>query len=191
MNTEQISAMILAGGFSSRMGTSKAELTLQGERLIELQVRKLKELGIRDILLSGYPGELEGTRTIPDVIPHKGPLSGIHACLQAAEQDACLAISVDVPLLPKETLKTLIQRHENGITMLVHGEKFEPLMAVYDKELYRDAEKILQTEKTAMMKLIDRAEVTRVEYTGEPILLKNCNTPEDYRQICDYVEQLR
>ena len=192
MKAEDCSALVLAGGFSSRMGRDKAELVLGGETLIERQTAKLKRLGIADIMLSGYHKELEGTRLVPDLIPHKGPLSGIHACLLAAEHRACLAVSVDVPLLPEKLLEELIEAHEGGITIACHGEgKLEPLMAVYDCSLAAAAEEILHSEKTAMMKLLKHAEVKQVRYEGDEDLLANCNTPEEFERIRLYALQER
>ncbi len=69
-----ISAMILAGGKSSRMGKDKASLPFRGMSLLEWQVQKLSGLGIKDIMLSGCRQGLEGTRTIPDEYPCRGPL---------------------------------------------------------------------------------------------------------------------
>ena len=64
MRIEDVSAVILAGGKATRMGSDKAELVLCGKPLLELMVDKLKEIGITDIMLSGTAKELPGTRTI-------------------------------------------------------------------------------------------------------------------------------
>ena len=192
MSPGNVSAVVLAGGYSRRMGRNKAELPLGGKTLLEHQTEKLRELGIRDIMLSGYEGQLEGCRTVADVFPHRGPLSGIHACLLAAEHPACLVLSVDVPLIPADLLQELIGAHrhggEPGVTVLRHGERIEPLLAVYDRELCPAAERILGTEKTAIMRLLDVCPVRTVDYTGEEFLLANCNTPEEVNRIAAYYE---
>ena len=64
------SAILLAGGFSSRMGCDKAALTLDGQSFLERQLCKLRALGIRDTLVSGYRGDVEGAR----VSTHRGSL---------------------------------------------------------------------------------------------------------------------
>ena len=183
MDINQISGAVLAGGFSSRMGQNKAELLLNGERLIERQVKKLKSLGIEDLILSGYNGKLEGARTIPDVYPHRGPLSGVHACLLQANKKACLFVSVDVPLVPEQTLLTLCRAHENGATVLCHGEKTEPLIAVYDCCLASEAEKLLLTGKPAMMRFLEAIPHKEVLFEGDERLLANCNTPEEFVSV--------
>ena len=188
---DRVSAMVLAGGFSSRMGSSKAELMLGSRSLIALQTDKLKHLGIRDIMLSGYPKKLPGTRTVPDEYPHRGPISGIHACLHAAVFPACLAIAVDTPLVPDTVLSRLIQEHTEGITILEHAGKLEPLMAVYDCTLAEHAASVLHSEKPRLMNLLANESVHIVSYTGDEALLSNCNTPEEYAHICTLWEVLR
>ena len=183
MTSDKISAAVLAGGFSSRMGRDKAALRLGEKTLIELQTEKLKLLGVSDIMLSGWTAVLPGTRLIPDIYPHCGPLSGLHACLKAAEHGACLIVSVDLPLIPRDTLSELIKVHSGGITALRHGERLEPLAAVYSCELFRTAEELLLSEKRAAMRLLDRCKVRELLYTGDESLLVNCNTPEDFERI--------
>ena len=187
MRPEDLSAAVLAGGFSRRMGSCKAELVLEGKTLAERQTDKLRQLGICDVMLSGYGRALPGCRNVTDVWPHRGPLSGSHACLLAAVNPACLVVSVDAPLVPPEALRKLIEAHpEEGrasITALVHGERTEPLIAVYDCALSPMAEQLLLSEKTAIMRLLDACPVQRIPWEGDEFLLSNCNTPEEFERI--------
>lgn len=178
-----VSAAVLAGGFSVRMGRDKASLPFGGVTMLEHQVQKLRALGIEDIMISGSGTELAGTRSVPDVCPHRGPLSGIHACLEAAEHDAVLFLSVDTPLIPIETLRALLAAHSGGVTLLRHGEELEPLIGVYDKSLAPLCAGILQTERTEVRQLIHRTGLTAVAFTADPMLLTNCNTPTEYESL--------
>ena len=182
MKAENISGIVLAGGFSRRMGTDKAELTLGGLPLLELQVRKLRQIGIADIMVSGYGKPMEGTRVIEDIYPHKGPMSGIHACLKAAKTGACLVVSVDVPLFPAEWLEKLVQAHDGPVTMLCYGNEVEPLLAVYDTQLASRAEELILSGDRSVRSLFAGMEVKKLEYTGDPDFLLNCNTQEDFQK---------
>lgn len=185
-NFTDVSAVILAGGRSSRMGTNKAELLWNGSTLIEHQVKKVRSLGIDDVILSGYPKSVGGTRSAADVFPGKGPLAGIHAGLLAAKNPHCLVLSVDVPLVPEETLSSLIRAHLAGqspITVLAHGALTEPLIGVYERTLIPDAERILLSSGTSVRVLFERAGVFACPYAGDEALLFNCNTPEEYRSL--------
>ena len=182
MRAADISGIVLAGGFSRRMGTDKAELKLGELTLLELQVRKLRQIGIADIMVSGCRKPVEGTRAIEDIYPHKGPMSGIHACLKAAKTEACLVVSVDVPLFPAEWLEHLIQAHDDPVTMLCHGDEMEPLLAVYDTALASMAEELILSGDRSVRSLFAGSKVKRLEYTGDPDFLLNCNTPEDFEK---------
>ena len=190
MNPNEVSAIILAGGKCTRMGKNKAELTINETTLLDIQAKKCRAIGIDDVIISGYHGSIPGTRTIPDIIPGKGPLSGIHAGLTASENKACLVLSVDVPLVSPETLKELISAHSCGITMLSNNGKAEPTISVIDSSLAETAEEILKTEKTSVMRLMDEAGAEYYEYKGVKELLSNCNTPEDFQHVLKSVEQI-
>ena len=180
----QISAIILAGGLSSRMGTNKAELLLDRKRFLEIQIEKCRQLGIQDILLSGYSGRLPGTRSIPDVIAHCGPMSGLHACLESVQNPAALVLAIDTPLVPVSALFTLLEAHTSGITMLSCSGKAEPLIAVYDIQLCDRLAKKLEEGHCSLMRLASEIGFQTVAYTGDPALLMNCNTPEEYWSLC-------
>jgi len=181
-----ISAMILAGGKSSRMGRDKASLPFRGMSLLEWQVQKLSGLGIKDIMLSGCRQSLEGTRTIPDEYSCRGPLSGIHACMKQALNPCCLTLSVDMPLVPDEVFAALAQAHLDGdapITLLQHGGKWEPLLGIYNCSLYQMAELILKSEKTAVRRLLDETGFQLVDWPDDEMLFLNCNIPEDFVKL--------
>ena len=183
MEIEFCSGAVLAGGFSSRMGTDKAALPFGGTTLLEHQVRKLRALGITDIMVSGSELSAGGARFVADVFPHRGPLSGIHACLRAARNEHVLFLCVDVPLVPPAALRALIRRHEGGITVLSHGETVEPLIGMYERNAAAPAEELLQTKNTAVRRLLEQADTRTVEFRGDPALLMNCNTPDSYSYL--------
>ena len=182
----KVSAAILAGGFSSRMGKDKAALAFHGITMLEHQVQKLRGLGIDDIMISGSSIPVSDTRYIPDLYPHLGPLSGIHACLKAAKGESVLFLGVDVPLVPTEALRSLLSEHTKGITVLRHGDKTEPLIGIYDRALAEDCEIILRSEKTAVKELLDCAAVSFVLRHDNEILYTNCNTAQDYAKILEF-----
>ena len=179
----RFSAAVLAGGKSTRMGRDKAALCLNGLTLAEHQLQKLQSLGLTDLMLSGWADEITSARFVPDALPARGPLGGIHACLGAAKHEAVLFLSVDVPLVPAETLKGLLDAHRGGITLLSVEGASQPLIGVYDRSLRNAAEEILQSDNTAVRRLFEQALPRLVEYKGDPNLIRNCNTPADYEWL--------
>lgn len=187
-----MSGMVLAGGASRRMGQNKAELVLNGKTLLQHQVDKLCALGIEDIMLSGAGcPHLPGTRVIPDAFPGKGPLAGLHACLKAAENPACLVLSVDVPLVPASALSQLCQTHREGVTVLYHGEREEPLIAVYDRAAAAPIQAMLERGERMVRALKDSVPWNRFPYLGPEELLLNCNRPEDFDEVIAILSKKR
>lgn len=180
------SAVILAGGKSTRMGKNKAELELDGMSFAEYQVAKLRDLGFRDVILSGYEKPVCGARAVGDVYPEKGPLGGIYAGLCAAENESCFVISVDAPLCPADTIAALLSAHGASaapVTVLEHGRQLEPLIGVYSRSISPLAGQLLRSGSSAVMRLLDSVDFSVYDYTGDPAAVGNCNTPEEYRQL--------
>ena len=106
---------ILAGGRSSRMGTDKALLTLDGgkagETFLARAVHTLRTVADEVVLVGDRP-HLEGAdRAIPDLHPNCGPLGGIEAALQnlaAHHAEWACFLPVDMPLLPPTLYAALI-----------------------------------------------------------------------------------
>lgn len=179
------SAVILAGGKSSRMGSCKAELPWGGKTLVEHQADRIMALGITDIMVSGYSRPVTGTRYVPDLYPEKGPLGGIHACLCAAKSAACFVISVDAPLFAPDEMKLLMEAHLAGdspIAVAEHCGTLEPLIGVYDSNLSDAAEEILQGTNTSVKRLLDQTGFAVCEFSDENSV-RNCNTPDEYNKL--------
>lgn len=176
-----MSGIVLAGGASKRMGQSKAELSLLGKPLLLWQVEKMKSLGIQDILLSGADcPSLPGTRVIPDQYSRRGPLGGLHACLQAAEHPHCLVLSVDVPLVPLSALNHLCRTHTSGVTILHHRSGQEPLIGVYDSTLSNAIVPLIEEGSAPVQALRNSTSWRFWDYLGPEEFLLNCNTPQDF-----------
>ena len=170
-----VSGIILAGGKSTRMRRGKAALPFGSGTLLTAQTDKLRSLGITDIVLSGYA---EGM--VPDETPGCGPLGGLAACLPRVQNPCALVLSVDAPLIPVEALRALLAAHAGGATLLRHGDKLEPLIAVYDAALAAAARRLLAQGRYAVRALLEQTEWRAVDFDAPDRCFLNCNTPESY-----------
>lgn len=170
------------------MGRDKAALPFGCVTLLAHQLEKLKALGTDDLMISGRGAPLSDVRLIPDEMPHRGPLSGIHACLKAAKHEAVLFLSVDVPLIPPETLRSLRNAHDGGVTLLSVDGTAQPLIGVYDSALFQAAETLLHGEDSSVRLLFAQTKTRLIPFTGDPSLLLNCNTPEEYEDALHRIE---
>ncbi len=189
----EYSAIILAGGESKRMGQKKSTLLLQGKTFIEIIIDKLIDIGISEILISGYEYDLEKytdtgcvLKTVKDIYEKKGPFAGIHAGLEAAAHNSVLIVTEDAPLVPIDFMKQLMQEHEendSSITVTRSGDRFQPLLGIYDKSLISECDDILQGDKATVRALIDRVGCGEETFDGDEILIRGCNTPEEYELL--------
>ena len=184
---KNISAIVLSGGRSSRMGTDKCELEYEGQTLINYQIGKIKRIGIEDIIASGYRGKMCDAKIVADDIM-KGPLSGLLKGLMAIKNDRAFVISVDVPLVKIESIKKIIDysfEKDFDITMLRHRDSREPLIAVYKKNLIDTIRVLLNGDNYSMMRLADMVSCGFVDLDDEDRFYLNVNNKEDYNKLLE------
>jgi molybdopterin-guanine dinucleotide biosynthesis protein A len=136
----EFSAVILAGGESSRMGRDKTWVEYDGKPLGQLAVEKMRQLGIQEILISGRAGEDYSAlkcRVLHDLEPGFGPLGGIERALHECTAPLLLVLAVDLPQMTAAFLEKLRMRCDR-LTGVVprQGEKVEPLAAIYPKRCH-------------------------------------------------------
>jgi molybdopterin-guanine dinucleotide biosynthesis protein A len=153
-----ISAVLLAGGESRRMGRDKATLQWRGRPLWEWQLEKLRELDPEKILLSARsdvswrPADVE---LIVDVAPSRGPLSGLAAALASIETDHLIALAVDMPFMPAEHLRHLCGLAVTGVGVIpmIDGNA-EPLCAIYPREAREVFQEAMQGENFSLQPIV-------------------------------------
>ena len=193
---KQLSMIVLAGGRSSRMGRDKSDLVYQDQTFLNIQLQKGRQLGIRDILVSGYRGQNCEERVVMDRLKGRGPLGGLEACLRLAAYSRCLVLSVDTPLITVQELERLITEDErsrrqaaaenkNGplITVLQHGEKQEPLIGIYASGLADAIAEALEQGSGSVFAFLRKTGYGVYASQGEEAQFENINEQTDYQQL--------
>jgi molybdopterin-guanine dinucleotide biosynthesis protein A len=186
------SAVLLAGGQSTRMGRDKALLPVPDSDLLlwQWQLRALEELQPEEIFWSGFhrPGVPKHVRVINDAVENAGPLAGISACLNLLQSNLLVALAIDLPRMNAAFLKDLLARCSPSCGVAArHGDFFEPLAAIYPKGLHALAEEHLSQKRYAMQDLIREA-VQRGLLQAFPLnekdvpLFKNLNSATDLQE---------
>jgi molybdopterin-guanine dinucleotide biosynthesis protein A len=203
---DKVSAFILCGGASSRMGKPKGLLEIGGQPLIGRTARLLEPL-VCDVMLVGSPDPyaLLGLRVIEDQRFSSsgrgdktlGPLAGIATALAATQRDWNLILACDLPYLNAEWLDWLLARamvSEAQILLPRTAGGLEPLAAVYRREC---AEPIDAALRRGTRKVSDAVEQFRIEFVNEQDwrhidpdgrVLRNVNAPEDYEEARRWLE---
>jgi molybdopterin-guanine dinucleotide biosynthesis protein A len=99
---------VLAGGQSSRMGTDKALVLLEGRPLVAHALGILREAGLEASLAGGRLALAGFAPMVEDRQSGLGPLSGICAALATTTARWSVFIPVDLPLLPASLLHYLL-----------------------------------------------------------------------------------
>jgi molybdopterin-guanine dinucleotide biosynthesis protein A len=171
------------------MGRDKALMPISGSGLLlwQRQLRVLEELGPEEIFWSGStrPGVPGHVRVIPDEVENAGPLAGMSACLNVLQSDLLVALAVDLPRMNAAFLRKLLGQCSASCGVVCRrGDFFEPLAAIYPRELRGLAAEHLAQGWHALQDLVREAvqrEMLRVVSPGEgdESLFKNLNSPDD------------
>lgn len=102
--------VILAGGLSSRMGQDKALLPIEQSTMLYHTQQVLSHTSVNKVIVSRNDGK-DGH--IADLIPDKGPLSGIHSAAMRFPFANLLILPVDLPLMDEKTLQLMINKAQN------------------------------------------------------------------------------
>jgi molybdopterin-guanine dinucleotide biosynthesis protein A len=163
-----VNAFILAGGQSTRMGRDKALLPIDGRPLIEHMVNLLRSLDLEPRICGSRPDLARFARVVPDKFTQSGPLGGMEAALASSDSELNLFVPVDLPTLPSEFLRLLMDRAETShavATIPRHAARPQPLCAVYSRRLLEGLRKCLATGNLRVMAAIREA----ADVLGEPI----------------------
>ena len=192
-----MTAVILAGGRSRRVGENKPFLKWGRRTLIAHAVASLSPL-FEDIVIVANRENVRALkrlfpsfpRIVLDVVENKGPLGGIHAGLISAGSFAAFVSGCDMPLLnPKliAFLKDLIEEYDAVVPRTAKG--IEPLHSIYAKKCLPVIEDCLRESDLRPKAVLSRLDVRYVETEEmtafDPGLLSfaNINTLRDYRNL--------
>jgi molybdenum cofactor guanylyltransferase len=186
--TEDVTAFILAGGKSARMGANKAFVALAGRTLLARMLdvtrsvtREVKIVGDRERYSAFAP-------VVQDIYSDCGPLGGIHAALHSSRTNLNLILAVDLPFVSLGLLLYLIQRAQASsatVTVVRAEERWQPLCAVYRKPFAEIAEAALRAGHYRIDALFEQTEMQIITDDDLQIagfssrIFRNLNTPQD------------
>jgi len=187
--TSGLTAFILAGGKSTRMGADKAFVTFDGRTLLARAVELARSV-TPDVRIVGDPAKFASfAPVVEDIFPNCGPLGGIHAALRSSPTDLNLILAVDVPFVSSALLQYLINRARQSssatVTVAHSGGNWQPLCSIYRRNFAVAAEQSLRAGHYKIDKLFAATSTLKIaeeELTASgfpPNLFRNLNTRED------------
>ena len=187
----ECSAIILAGGKSSRMGIDKALIPFKDRTLIESIADLLTPIFDEVLVVTNDPLRYQFLKfdklsLVKDIFPRKGPLGGIHAGLTYMNNEYGFVTACDMPFIEGEVIIKMLKL-VIGYDGLVpkKGEYFQPLFAVYSKRCIEAIEKSLNNNNNRITAFYQDVDLRYLNWDellkgcGSGSLFFNLNTPED------------
>lgn len=194
-----LSAAVLAGGDSKRMGKNKAFLELGGERLIDLIVSRLSKLFAEVFVVTNDPGKLSylPVRLEEDIYKQgeKNSLRGIHTALNKASYFSCFVTACDMPFISLSLIKYMSDytKEYDLVTPKLDGY-YQPMFSFYNKKILPVIDEALMKRKYKITSLFKELKTKEIFadivslYDPKQLSFININSPEIFRWAEAYIQ---
>ena len=186
-------AVILAGGKSSRMGFDKQLLMEDDRRILERVIASLREVFSDILIVTGKPALYDGmgVRLCSDTYMDKGPLAGVHAALTNARSRYIYLLACDMPVVNLPFIRHMQDRlRETGASICVckRDDRVEPFNTFYSADLLPEVTHRLETGNSSLFRFIyasDACVISQQEaarFDKELQMFLNINTRTEYEK---------
>lgn len=189
LSFDDCEAVILSGGQSNRMGTSKALLLRDEQPMLQYIHDQLTDFSVR--CLSSNDPTLDECLQIPvirDVYEQSGPLGGIHAAMIHSKKQAIFVVPCDLPFFCREIPGQMLEvfREDADVMVCVDSAgRVHPLCGIYRCRILPKIENELRKGNCRVQSLLQQVKCEYFDigkYFPENVLY-NMNTPADYREF--------
>lgn len=143
MTKRRVSAIVLAGGRSSRFGRDKLAEPIKGRSLLERAIDGVRPFATEVLVVTApdsSPAVPEDVRIVHDATPYRGPLLGLQAGLDRATEATVLVTAGDMPELVPAVIELLLSALDDArvdAAVLVEGDRARPLPMIVRRDLAR------------------------------------------------------
>jgi molybdopterin-guanine dinucleotide biosynthesis protein A len=192
MNPRRVTAIVLAGGRSSRFGRDKLAEMVDGRTLLVHAIDGVTSIAT-EILVVAAPGTIPtmpaGVTLVHDPVAFEGPLAGVLAGLRAARESMVFVVGGDMPSIVGAVVESMlvgleapgvdavVLEHEGRARPLPLGLVREPGLAAADR-LFRDGERRLRALPEALATRIITEETWRT-LDPDGLTIRDIDSPAD------------
>ncbi len=187
-----VASVILAAGFSRRMGVPKPLLELRGKSFLRTIIDRHKLSSLPVCVVLGRHNthiservDLSDTIVLVNPDPSRGALSSLLIALEhLGEPEGLLIHPVDHPLVLVETIECLVRHHRRLPASIllpsVHGRKGHPVL--FPRRFFPDLRQA-PLEEGARWVVHQNPASTFLVSVEDPGILVNINTPSQVSQV--------
>lgn len=183
------SAVILAGGKSSRMGFDKKDMCINNKPLMITLVENLRTIFDEVILITNKENKLDiFNKVSSDMVESSGPLSGIYTGLKLAKSKYVYFIACDMPVMYKDYIlymKSCLNDKGFDACVTRNKEWIEPFNAFYSKDIADNIKDFLSLNRRSIYGFVSTINTVYIdeskakEYSKDFDMFYNLNTKED------------
>ncbi|WP_298754747.1 molybdenum cofactor guanylyltransferase [uncultured Psychroserpens sp.] len=187
-----MTAIILAGGKSSRMGYEKGLVMYKNKPFIAHVIHATETLVNEVIIVSNNKNyDQFNLKRVNDIMVNTGPLAGLYSGLYHSTTEDNLVLSCDIPLITKELLEQLISEVsvEDDIVQVSIKDRTNPLLAVYKKRCMVSCLKTIKSGERRLQAFVNQQNTKTI--TLESSLEKftqNINTQDQLNLLCNDID---
>ncbi len=175
-------AVILAGGKSSRMQRDKALLPFgESNSLAEFQYRRLSKL-FSKVYISSKNNKFDfDVEVIADRYEEASPLVALVSIFETLEEiEEVFLLSVDAPFVSEMVIDTLYKNSCSvDVVVAQSSNGLEPLCAIYRRSCLVEAKRALEANMHGLHSLFKKLQIERVQIEDETAFM-NLNYPSEY-----------
>lgn len=175
---------VLCGGRSTRMGTDKALVEVDGVAMVQRVAGALAAGGCDPVVLVGGDSVLLarfGWAVVPDRFPGEGPAGGVLTALEAVRAlgsaDRMVIASCDLPLLDAPTVAAVAAALDGAQAAVAVTDAWQLSLTAWRASVDEVVTTAWAEGARSLRELV--VAVPHVEVPVAPAALRNVNTPQD------------
>jgi molybdenum cofactor guanylyltransferase len=197
-NENHLSAIVLAGGLSTRMGQDKALISLDGETFIQRVCQIASQCTDIVYVVTPWVERYQAQVGVPihwikempdsDLVPSRTPLQAFAQGFAQIRTDWVLLLACDLPKLRADILQTWAQELYSSKTQAIARLPkntqgwWEPLCGFYHRSCLESLDQFIAEGGRSFQRWLDSQVVQELPLTDSSILF-NCNTIRDLEKI--------
>ena len=187
ISKDQLTALILAGGKSSRMGRDKGLISFEEKSFIDHIMLAVRPL-VHEIIIVSDNRQYDqfNQKRVEDIHPNNGPVGGIHSGLIHSTTNYNIVLSCDIPRITTQLIQSLLLKEslDTPITFLRVEDKNMPLIGLYHKNCIEQFSNALSQGERRLQTVINACKTKHIDVDPNDFKYTlNINTPEQLNSL--------